>query len=68
MNKIFKITGGICPGSYRSTSISLDCPDIQTGYEMAGIWAKQNFPDWNHIDTLSYGKALIRDVKVNLPI
>lgn len=69
-NIIFRVTGGICPGNYRSTSISLECKDIQEGYEKASIWAKKNFPDWNHIDTLFNGneKALIMDVKVDMPV
>lgn len=58
----FKITGGIWPGYYRSTSISLESSDIQEGYEKATLWAKKNFPDWNHIGTLSNGRALIENV------
>jgi hypothetical protein len=52
------ITGGIYPGKYRSTSISVSTENIEKAYESAKEWAKKNFPDWNHMDRISIKAAL----------
>lgn len=52
------ITGGIYPGKYRSTSISVPTENLEKAYESATEWAKKNFPDWNHMDRISIKAAL----------
>lgn len=65
--KIFKIAGGISPGDYRSTSLALECEDVQDGYNKVVSWSKKNFPDWNYIGVLTDGKPLLGLISVTLP-
>ncbi len=50
---ILTITGGNCPGKYRSTSLKITgCRDNDRdqAYLVAKRFAKTNFPDYNHME------------------
>lgn len=64
--RTYKVVGGICPGAYRSTSLSVECENIQDGYEKVTYWARKNFSDFNRIGTFD-GKSLLGLVTVRMP-
>lgn len=54
MSIILKVSGGIYPGKYRSSSVEITgCDDLNQGYDSVENWAKKEFPDWNNISTES---------------
>ena len=47
---IFKITGGIYPSEYRSTTLNVsNAKNIPEGYMIAKAWCKSNFKKHNSI-------------------
>lgn len=67
--KCFCITGGVYPGHYRSTMVSIECDTLDNGYNCVRIWCNNNFKDWNNIvHCPSQSKALFNNIKVVIPI
>lgn len=71
MNTItFKVTGGIDPGEWRSTSVEVLTDDLALADNSIDIWARRHFPDWNHISRLHHNCAALITIKpiVSIPI
>jgi len=59
MSIVYQVTGGICPGNHRSTSVEVLTDDFELADKSICNWARTNFPDWNHISRLNIWNALI---------
>jgi hypothetical protein len=53
MDLIYKITGGIYPGEYRSTAVKvINAETVGEGSKIVSNWCNANFDDANHIDVV----------------